>query len=139
VNPNDADAFNYKGLALHCLGKYQKAIECYDEAIKINLRHASAWYNKSFALCGLGRLEQARKCLDQAIELSPNPQPKSVEHNVKSENLVDADQENSLLVPSENWLEPDEPRMKAERLDWRYDEARLQRAAYFAMFRHMAR
>lgn len=80
ANSNDADAFNYKGLALHCLGKYQKAIECYDESIEINLRHASAWYNKSFALCGLGKLEQARKCLDRAIELGPNPEPKSVKH-----------------------------------------------------------
>jgi len=35
LNPNNVNAWCNKGYCLEMLGKYQKAIECFDKAIKI--------------------------------------------------------------------------------------------------------
>ena len=34
INPNDASAWYNKGIALDNLGRYEEAIECFDEATK---------------------------------------------------------------------------------------------------------
>ena len=36
LDPNNADAWNNKGLALYNLGKYEEAIKYYDKAIEID-------------------------------------------------------------------------------------------------------
>jgi len=40
---------NNKGNALVGLGKYNEAIKCFDEAIRLNASTAIAWYNKGLA------------------------------------------------------------------------------------------
>ena len=63
---------NIVGIALSELGKYEEAIECYDEAIRINPDYASAYLNKGSALSDLGKKEEAIECYDEAIRIKPD-------------------------------------------------------------------
>lgn len=58
-----------EGIALYKLGKYDEAIECYDEAIEINPEDAVAWKFKGTALYELKRYDEAIKYFDKAIEI----------------------------------------------------------------------
>jgi Flp pilus assembly protein TadD len=42
INPNDADAWNNKGLALDNLGKSTEAIEYYNKALQIDPKYVNA-------------------------------------------------------------------------------------------------
>jgi tetratricopeptide (TPR) repeat protein len=65
IDPESADAWNNKGVALDNLGRlekheeainyYEEAIECYDEAIKLDPEDSIAWYNKGNTLNILGK------------------------------------------------------------------------------------
>jgi len=72
LDPNLAEAWSNKGLALGNLGKYDEEIKCYDAAIKINPNLADAWYNKGIALGNLGKYDEEIKCYDEAIKINPN-------------------------------------------------------------------
>ncbi len=61
-----------KGLAFKNLKKYEDAIKCFDESIRLNQNDASVYLNKSLALNNLNRLEEALIFYDEAIELDPN-------------------------------------------------------------------
>ncbi len=61
-----------KGVALDDLGKYDEAIEAYDEAIRLNPNYAKAWFNKGLSLDDLGKYDEAAKAYDEAIRLDPN-------------------------------------------------------------------
>ncbi len=60
-----------KGFSLNSLGYFQEAINCCDEALKINSLLALAWLNKSVGLDGLRRYAEAIKCCDKALEINP--------------------------------------------------------------------
>jgi tetratricopeptide (TPR) repeat protein len=51
------------------LGKYEDAIKCYDEIIKIKPDDAFTWYNKGIALANLGKQEDADNCFAKAREI----------------------------------------------------------------------
>ena len=72
IDPNNADAWNNKGIALHNLRKYKEAIGCCDMAIKINPNYADAWNNKGVSLGKLGKYKEAIECYDMAIKIIPN-------------------------------------------------------------------
>ena len=72
LDPEDADTYNNKGIALKSLGEYQQAIDCYDKAIKLKPDDLKAYYNKGDALRELGDHQQAIDCYDKAIELTPD-------------------------------------------------------------------
>ncbi|MEW6680716.1 MAG: tetratricopeptide repeat protein, partial [bacterium] len=72
LNPNLAEAWSNKGIALGNLGKYDEEIKCYDEAIKINPNYDKAWSNKGIALGNLGKYDESIKCYDEAIKINPN-------------------------------------------------------------------
>ena len=69
LDPQDADAYNNRGIAYHDLGEYQRAIEDYDEAIRLNPQAAYAYYNRGLAYERLGRQEQADRDFAKAKEL----------------------------------------------------------------------
>jgi tetratricopeptide (TPR) repeat protein len=50
MDPNFIDALNSKGNALQNLGDYNAAIECYNQAIKIDSNFLDAFYGKGSAL-----------------------------------------------------------------------------------------
>lgn len=65
-------AWNNKGLALATLGKFDEAIFCYDEALKIDLMLKEAWYNKGRALALKGEHKKAIENYTKALEIDPN-------------------------------------------------------------------
>ena len=72
IDPNYADAWNNKGIALHNLRRYKEDIECYDMAIKINPNYADAWNNKGVSLGKLGKYKEAIECNDRTVKIDPN-------------------------------------------------------------------
>lgn len=57
-----------EGLALMNGGETEKALECYEVALRLAPKHAEALVKKGAALEKLGRLDEAIVCYDQAIE-----------------------------------------------------------------------
>jgi tetratricopeptide (TPR) repeat protein len=60
-----------KGAALVLLGRYEKALESLDTALRINPYHEVAWVNKGNALAKLGRPMDALRCYNSAIKVNP--------------------------------------------------------------------
>ena len=54
------------GLTLSGLGRVQEAVTCFEEALKINPKHAEAWFRKGLALRSLGRASEGDRCLENA-------------------------------------------------------------------------
>ncbi|RQW78346.1 MAG: tetratricopeptide repeat protein [Methanothrix sp.] len=48
-----------KGIALGNQGKYNEAIKCFNEAIRLDPKEVDAWNNKGVALKALGRSDEA--------------------------------------------------------------------------------
>ena len=70
VNPNDASAYNNRGLAYHNLDKRNMAIADYDKAIELNPEYGDAFNNRGKTIAGLGDYKQAILNYDRAIELN---------------------------------------------------------------------
>jgi tetratricopeptide (TPR) repeat protein len=47
LDPNDSEAFNFKGLALNELYKFKEALTCFNEAIRLDVNNSNAHYNKN--------------------------------------------------------------------------------------------
>ena len=60
-----------KGLTLQILGRYDDAISCYDEALKVYPR-ADAWNNKGNVYLKADRYDDALECYDKALNIDPN-------------------------------------------------------------------
>lgn len=60
-----------KGNELCDQGKYNDAIQAYDEAIRMDSQFAEAWNNKGVALDELGQYVDAVHCCAQAIRINP--------------------------------------------------------------------
>jgi tetratricopeptide (TPR) repeat protein len=57
-----------KGLVLAELGRYEDAIESYNDVIALDDNHAAAWYNKGIALKALDRITEADSAFAKAKE-----------------------------------------------------------------------
>jgi tetratricopeptide (TPR) repeat protein len=68
---NPAELFN-EGNKNYNKGNYQKAIECYDQAINLNPKLKEAWCNKGMALYRLEKYKDALKAFDQALIICPD-------------------------------------------------------------------
>jgi hypothetical protein len=75
-----------KGDTLYYQGKYDKALECYNESIRLNSSNAEAWNNKGWALYNQGKYDDAIKALDEAIRLDPKD---ATAWNNKGQALID--------------------------------------------------
>ncbi|MDE0020141.1 MAG: tetratricopeptide repeat protein [Candidatus Poribacteria bacterium] len=62
----------YRGLAYQIEGKHDKAIDHYDEAIKLNPRSAAAYNNRGLAYVAEDNLVAAISDYTKAIDLNPN-------------------------------------------------------------------
>jgi curved DNA-binding protein CbpA len=69
---NDAWGWRNKGGALYFLGKYDEAITCYDQSIKIDPNNPVVWNNKGLALYFLGKYDEAIISYDHAIKIDPS-------------------------------------------------------------------
>jgi tetratricopeptide (TPR) repeat protein len=65
-------AWNDKGAALRDLGKNNEALNCLNEAIRLDQQLADAWSNKGGALMSLGRYDEALNASNEATRLDPN-------------------------------------------------------------------
>ena len=60
------------GFSLIALKRYDEAIRCFDEAIKIKPDLADAHAGKGFSLAMTGQHKEAMKCFEEAIRLNPD-------------------------------------------------------------------
>ena len=70
-DPREVRTWENKGRCFSYLGKYDDAIKCYDQALKLDSRCASCWNGKGGILNISGRYEDAILCFDQTLELDP--------------------------------------------------------------------
>lgn len=70
-NPELHLPYTNRGLAYYSLGEYDKAMDDFDEALRINPEHADAYNGRGFTYAELGNLDQALADLTTAIELDP--------------------------------------------------------------------
>ena len=61
---------NVKGVSLHCLGKYDEAIDCYDRILNLDSKIGLIWINKGNALTKLGKDKDAKKCYEEANNIN---------------------------------------------------------------------
>lgn len=60
-----------KGGKLFKEDRYEEALSCCDEALRIDPQDASAWHNKGMALGNLGRYEEVLSCCEEALRIDP--------------------------------------------------------------------
>ena len=66
-----AHAFALRALALSIIGRYEKAIEDYDQALAIHPDYAVALNNRAWALYKMGKFNQALPDVERSLELDP--------------------------------------------------------------------
>jgi tetratricopeptide (TPR) repeat protein len=72
LNPQKLDAWFYKGVIFHNIGKYTKAVQSYDKALEINPRDHNVLTNKGWSLYQSGYKSRAIKCFDRSIDVRHN-------------------------------------------------------------------
>ena len=61
-----------KGIELSSQGRYEEAIQCYDQALAINPDDKEGWNGKGDALDDLGKHEEAIICYDYVLRIHPD-------------------------------------------------------------------
>jgi tetratricopeptide (TPR) repeat protein len=69
---DEADCWFKKGIDLGNQGKYDEAIKCFDEVLRIDASYPDAWYAKGIACFGQKKYEESLKSFDIAIERNPS-------------------------------------------------------------------
>lgn len=72
IDPDFAEAWYAKGVALHNLKRYDEAIQCYDRALTLNPRNAAVWSLKGTALADEGHHPETAECFRKASEIDPH-------------------------------------------------------------------
>lgn len=71
IDPNNAEAYNQRGLARYKLKAYKEAFADYAQALQLNPQLAEVYYNRGTARRKLGYAQGAIQDFDQAIRLNP--------------------------------------------------------------------
>ncbi|NJN73098.1 MAG: tetratricopeptide repeat protein [Limnothrix sp. RL_2_0] len=69
INDQIPQVWHNRGSAFGCLGQFEAALSCFDNAIKILPSGVVAWKDRSYALMKLERWEDALESWNQTIEL----------------------------------------------------------------------
>jgi tetratricopeptide (TPR) repeat protein len=78
-------AWNNKGLCFFSKRKYQEAIECFNEAIKIDSNLKQPWFNKAICLREVGDTLGALRCVQRSLEIdSSYKEAKDLLHRLQS-------------------------------------------------------
>jgi len=72
VTQDNYIAHNNLGAAYGSLGRYQEAIDAYNQTIRINPAYADAYYNLGVAYVTVGRYQEAIEASKQAIRIKPD-------------------------------------------------------------------
>jgi tetratricopeptide (TPR) repeat protein len=72
VDPSHAEAWLYRGIALHYWEKYSEAIASFDKTISIKPEIAEVWFYRAGTLWKLHQLTEALTSFDMAISIKPD-------------------------------------------------------------------
>lgn len=72
IDPNHAEAYQYRGAAYAKMEDWDTAIENYNEAIKFDPGYALAYYNRGIAYSEKGEWDAAIENFDKAIRFDPD-------------------------------------------------------------------
>lgn len=72
VRPNEADAYNEKGIFYANVGEYPEAIEDFNKAIRLTPNHIHALNNRGLAYAKLGKFQLAMEDINNAIRMEPD-------------------------------------------------------------------
>lgn len=105
--PGSDMAWWFLGIAYGKAGQYAKAIDAYQQALRINSEHATAWYNLGIAYGKTGQFSKAIEAYQQALRI--NPGLSAAWHNLgnaygnvgQSSNAIEAYQQ-ALRINSED-------------------------------------
>jgi tetratricopeptide (TPR) repeat protein len=70
--PKDSELWNYMGVALINLSRYEEATNCFEKSIILNANNSQSWANKGIALEKLSRYSEAMKDYDNALNIDAN-------------------------------------------------------------------
>ncbi|MEA1927515.1 MAG: tetratricopeptide repeat protein, partial [Candidatus Auribacterota bacterium] len=74
ITSRDSKIWHLKGLALHNLDLFKKAIACYNKSLRINRKNALTWKDKGDSLNCLALEKKALVCYKKSLKLEPeNP------------------------------------------------------------------
>ncbi len=71
ANPQLAEAYNNRGLALYNLKRHEQAISDFSKAIQIKPQYAAAYNNRGNAYYALDQYQQAEADFNQSLQLNP--------------------------------------------------------------------
>ena len=71
-NTNMEMGWIHKGQILSLSSKPSEAIQCFDEALKINSLDIEAWDQKGNRLDMLQRYDESLQCFDEALKIDPS-------------------------------------------------------------------
>lgn len=69
LNPEDADALNFKGTSLYLLNELRKGLGFINDAIKINPEYSDAYFNKGLILTDLKKYDEAIIAFDKVLKI----------------------------------------------------------------------
>jgi tetratricopeptide (TPR) repeat protein len=72
INPNNAEAYNARGIVYHYIGKYDQAIADYTKAVQVDPTHNKAYYNLGFIYSSMSNYDQAVTYFTKAIQAKPD-------------------------------------------------------------------
>ena len=71
ANPQMAEAYNNRGLALYNMQQHQQAVEDFSQAIRIKPKYAEAYNNRGNAYYALDQYKEAEADFNQSLQLKP--------------------------------------------------------------------
>lgn len=71
-DPQNIDAWLFKGDLLRMRGKAEEALAAYDQVVKLKPNMATAYINKAFIEIGTGKFEAAKADIDAARKIGPS-------------------------------------------------------------------
>ena len=69
-HPNNPDLWNYKGIVLDKLSRYNEAVSCFDIAIMLNPKSTNLLINKGDSLSKQGKIDESIKIFDEVLKLN---------------------------------------------------------------------
>ena len=71
TNPQKANDWFKQGNSHHEAKRYEEALRCYDQAVKIDPANTRAWDNRGLCFANLNRHAEAIPCYDKALQIDP--------------------------------------------------------------------
>jgi len=72
LDPEHAGAYRFLGMTFVAADQPEKAISCYEQAVRIRPQWAAAINDLGVALARLGRMNEAVDCFDRALKIDPD-------------------------------------------------------------------